>query len=1175
MEDDLNESTNFSLKKFWELESIGITDQQQKKEMSGEENDALQQFHSTISFDGERYEVGLPWKRDHPELASNYQQALRRMLKVERALHEDERKEEMYKEAMQQYFKDGHAREITEEDQKIHPVYYLPHHPIIREDKTTTKCRVVFDASARNQQGMSLNDCLLPGPALQPNLVSILIRFRLHRIAIMADLRKMFLQIKLASKDQNCHRFIWRERPDEDPKVYCMTRVTFGVVSSPFQAIATVQHHATVNKDKFPKAAKEIKENMYVDDLLSGEQDINKTYVLYKDLYALMKKGGFELVKWYTNSKEMLDLIEPEIRGPTTLVPISREEESLKALGVFWNTKDDTFLFNQGEKLSQAQDEGTKRSLISLASKLFDPLGFIGPFTIRAKIMFQQLWSKGIQWDESLDEEINIEWQKWKEELKSLKELEVPRCFYAELDKVTEVQLHGFCDASTKAYGAAVYIRCKDNKDSTRTHLVMAKSKVAPTKRISLPRLELLAAYILAKLMKFVLDSLTINVQDMICWSDSQVVLAWISQSSQKWKVFVANRVQEIQEIIPPEQWQYCPGQSNPADLLTRGESLSSLIHNKTWWSGPEWLAESRKKWPTEKNSVPSLEDLRVPQRNMLLSEAKKMATTMTSTESFQLEDRFETWQKLVRVTAWILKWLRLHGRPKLGYLSADEIKDAEHTLIKRVQKNAFPDEMKELEEGKQVPKTSRIVKLDPKINRDLLVVGGRLQFALIPEEAKHQVILPQKNTLTEKLVLHIHCKANHAGPETTLGIIRQRFWPLQGRREVKRILRKCLICKHWRTIPTQQKMAPLPLERVQIVPPFTNIGLDFTGPLYLKVKGETTLAKAYICIFVCEDTRAVHLELTNNMSTEEFLQAYKRMVSRRGVPKVIRSDNQTTFHKAARVFKISKQKSKLANINPKEVANRLANDNVTWKFITERASHRAGHWERVCRQIKEPLRRVLGKALLTYTEMYTVLTSIEATINSRPLTFIGDDIRDGRVITPALLAIGRDLGSVPDIQLREVPLDERYYYQQQLQNHFWDRWMREYLPSLTVRKKWTQEMTPLKENDVVLITDDNVTRGQWRLGKVVQTFPGTDGLIRTARIQTKRGLVNRPVQRLHLLEEYKVSQCPSSAVQVPQHSRTKSNPNKRRNGSSPLKGEDVPARSKFGRPIKRPSRYK
>jgi hypothetical protein len=209
--------------------------------------------------------------------------------------------------------------------------------------------------------------------------------------------------------------------------------------------------------------------------------------------------------------------------------------------------------------------------------------------------------------------------------------------------------------------------------------------------------------------------------------------------------------------------------------------------------------------------------------------------------------------------------------------------------------------------------------------------------------------------------------------------------------------------------------MAPLPLERVHIVPPFTNVGLDFTGPLYLKVKGKSELCKAYICIFVCEDTRAVHLELTNNMTTEEFLQAYRRMVNRRGMPKVMRSDNQSTFHKAAKVFKISKQKTKLSNIDYRKVESKLANERVTWKFITERASHRGGRWERVCRQIKEPLRRVLGKALLTYTEMYTVLTDIESTINFRPLTYIGDDIIDGKIITPALLAIGRDLNQVPD----------------------------------------------------------------------------------------------------------------------------------------------------------------
>ena len=246
-------------------------------------------------------------------------------------------------------------------------------------------------------------------------------------------------------------------------------------------------------------------------------------------------------------------------------------------------------------------------------------------------------------------------------------------------------------------------------------------------------------------------------------------------------------------------------------------------------------------------------------------------------------------------------------------------------------------------------------------------------------------------------------------------------------------------------------------------------------------------------------------------------------MANRRGMARVIHSDNQTTFHKAAKVFKAYTQRMQLMKIDPNVVEDKLTNQGVSWKFITERASHRGGHWERVCPQLKESLRKVLGKAFLNYTEMMTVLTDIEAIINSRPLTYVGDDIRDGRFITPALLAVGRDLGNLPDIPPKkaEVSLSERFRYQQRLQSHFWSRWLREYLPSLTVRQKWTKEEIPLKQSDVVLISEDNIPRGKWKVGKIVDAFPGKDGRIRTVRVHTKKGMINRPVQKLHLLEEY------------------------------------------------------
>ena len=247
------------------------------------------------------------------------------------------------------------------------------------------------------------------------------------------------------------------------------------------------------------------------------------------------------------------------------------------------------------------------------------------------------------------------------------------------------------------------------------------------------------------------------------------------------------------------------------------------------------------------------------------------------------------------------------------------------------------------------------------------------------------------------------------------------------------------------------------------------------------------------MCIFICEDTRAVHLELLNSMTTEDFLQAFRRMANRRGMAKVIHSDNQTTFHKAAKVFKASSQRMRLMKIDPTVVEDKLANQSVSWKFITERASQVTGREsaDNSKEPLKEPLRKVLGKAFLNYTEMMTGLTDTEAIINSRPLSYVGDDTRAGRIITRALLAIGRDLESPPDAPPRkaEVSLSERFRYQQRLQSHFWSRWLREYLPGLTVRQRWTKEEIPLKQNDVVLISEDNIPRGKWKLGKIVDIF--------------------------------------------------------------------------------------
>ncbi|XP_028408802.1 uncharacterized protein LOC114531378 [Dendronephthya gigantea] len=1102
------------LKRFWSLDALGIVDEIKDSLVTSEEKYAMDQFESNLQYDGERYTVGLPWMRNPPPLVNNYHQAFQRLISVEKRLKRNPKKTESYRNAMNQYLTDGHARETDQEDEKNEKARYLPQHAVFREDKASTKCRIVFDASSKTSDGVSLNSCLLKGPKLQLDLVHVLIRFRSHRIAMMADIKKMFLQICLLKKEQNSHRFLWRDLTmDDPPKEYCMTQVTFGNTSSPFVSIATVQKHAKDNHDTFPTASEEIQDNMYVDDLLSGSDDDEAAIKLQSECSKLMEKGGFVLTKWASNSATVMENIPEKDRATSTVISSKQSEHDekmsdlLKALGVAWNTRKDIFLFEAGEKLVSLEDSMTKRSLISLYARLFDPMGLIAPFLMRPKVLFQELWLR--------ERDIN------------------------------KIELHGFGDASEKAYGAAIYLCAEDKVGKRISNLIMAKSRVAPTRRITLPRLELLAAYLTAKLTSYVIEALKTPVQEVYAWSDSQIVLNWIRQPCSKWKVFVANRVQEIQQKVDPSKWHHCPGDQNPADLLTRGISANQLANSTIWWNGPPWLLQSVDRWPK-----------RVSFENLIkecLIEARKQSTVACHFGAKapcypDMADKYESWQRLLRITSWILKWLHSHGIRKTGQLSAQEIKNAELCWLKIIQKNVFHHEYNNLSKGTVLDSASSILKLDPIFDweKELMRVGGRLEFADIPYEAKHQIIIPKKDKLVEKLILHLHIKASHPGPETTLAILRQRFWIIGGRREVKRILKKCLVCQHWKTQPCQQKMA----ERVHVTHPFTNVGLDFMGPLYLKVKDKekpSQTHKAYVCIFVCEDTRAVHLELTNNMTTEEFLQAFRRM------------------------------KIKLSGFDPKGAQDRLANEGVVWKFITERASHRGGHWERVCRQIKEPLRKVLRKSFLTYTEMMTILTDIEAIINSRPLTYIGDNINDGVVLTPALLVLNRNLGEIPEhsSQNLKVSLSQRYRYLQRLQHHFWSRWLKKYLPRLTTRQKWLREISPLKPNDVVLVSDDGLPRGKWILGKIENTFPGRDGIIRTATIRTRTGKINRPIQKLHLLEEYRES-IPSQQLPCVREETRKEEDRPRsvqeENVSSPLVGEDVGAqqrKSKYGRIIK------
>ena len=508
------DSSGDQLKRFSELDAIGIVNHQEHQR-TVEEEDAVNQFNSSCRFDGERYEVGLSWKENRPPIVDNYGQGYQRLVSTERRLAKNSEKARMYCETVRKYIQDGHARPIDEEDHKAAKTRYLPHHGVFREDRATTKCRVVFDSSAITHDGQSLNSCLLKGPKLQPDLGHVLIRFRCHRIGIMADIKKMFLQIKLRRQDQNSHRFLWRNpHTHRSPEVYCMTRMTFGDNPSPFLSIATVQKHGKDHERDHPTAAKEVSENMYVDDILTGAPKDESAVNLRDELCNLYSKGGFQLTKWTSNSGKIMETTPLRDRAPT-LVPTTEPEkmsDSLKVLGTSWNTKDDILMFTNASSILTEKDPKTNRRLISLYSRVFDPMGLLTPFLLIPKLLFQELWARGLDWDQPLDSDIENPWETWKQELANIDQIKVPRWLLQNLSSVDKVELHGFGNARERAYGSAIYICVEDKVGNRISSLVMAKSRVASVKRVSLPRLELLAVYITAKLLDYVIQALRIVV---------------------------------------------------------------------------------------------------------------------------------------------------------------------------------------------------------------------------------------------------------------------------------------------------------------------------------------------------------------------------------------------------------------------------------------------------------------------------------------------------------------------------------------------------------------------------------------------------------------------------------------------------------------------------------------
>lgn len=1102
-------SVNELLRKFWELEADEVRD----KILSPDDQRCEEIFESTTTRDESgRYVVRLPFKDEKPECRLGHFRsiALKRFELLEKKLSRNPVLKSEYSRVINEYIEMQHMEPVPEADRNEESVY-LPHHAVVREDKITTKVRVVFDASCKGLNGKSLNDDLLIGPRLQPDLRHLLLKWRENRICFVADVIKMYRQVKVAQEDSDFQRLLWRENPKDKVKDYRLLRVTFGVSAAPYLAVKSLQQTSKDYGNKYPLAADRIVRDFYIDDYMSGCETEREAIEIYHQTKDILRKGGFELQKWASNSRVVMEEFKKTEETTRKDNLELKSDDIIKILGLSWNINNDTFEYTVN--LPPQIHPITKRVILSDISRLFDPLGWISPVVIQAKIFMQKLWLEGLQWDTEVPGDLLMEWTTFRAKLPMLNKFEISR--WMQVSNRSAREIHGFCDASNKAYAAVVYLRVVNQQGDVSVNLITSRTKVAPTSPVSIPRLELLGAQLLANLLKEISNVMNIPKSELHAWTDSTVVLAWLRGHPCRWKTFVANRVTEILSILDNEQWSHVESAQNPADCASRGLSPEDFLGHRLWLHGPDWLRRQSYDIPLDLHVTTNLE-------------IKPIKTHFTVSDSNLDEHpvwtKFSSLSKLKRVIALCLKFKRLtlHKESNLPrHLTVTDLNQSLMLCLKLCQNSAFSDDMDNLRKVGSVPPRSRLSSLCPFLDSNgIMRVRGRIQQSDETYNVKHPIILPSDHHIAKLIVVEAHENTLHGGPQLTLNYLRSKYWIVNAKGLIRNLLRKCIKCIRYGASNPHPLMGELPSSRVTISRPFSRSGVDYAGPINVRLsKGRGCRCyKGYICLFICMVTRAIHLEAVSDLTTEGFLAAFKRFVARRGHCHEIWSDNGTNFVGASKVLQ-NLFKGENSSVMD-EVQRALVSKGIEWHFIPPHAPNFGGLWEAGVRSTKFHLRRILDGATLTFEELSTVLAQVEACLNSRPMYRLPSNIEDSDPLTPGHFLVGEPLVVAPDhcYEDQTVGVLRRWQLTQKLVQQFWRKWSQEYLTTLNQRYKWARVRPEPRVGDVVLVKEDGLPPCRWLFGLIEEKHPGPDNITRVVTLRCKESKIKRPVSKLCIL---------------------------------------------------------
>ncbi|XP_075162264.1 uncharacterized protein LOC142234937 [Haematobia irritans] len=1094
------------LELFWNLENH---EPSRKSILSLEELECEKFFHETTRRcpQTNKFIVRLPFKSTSPVLGQSRQRAQRRLFHLESRLDRDNEIKNEYHRFMKEYMELNHMCVSKQND----VLYHIPHHCVVKPDSSTTRLRVVFDASCATTNGKSLNDLLLVGPTLQDNIFTILTRFRYHKFVLVADIAKMYRQVLVDESDQKWQSILWREHTSKQVETYNLKTVTYGTSCAPYLAVKCLQQTGKEGLERYPLGAKAVLRDFYVDNLMTGADTVEELKIIMKEVIEVLKCGGFPLRKFASNKESVLSDIHPSEREEIVEVEYMHY---IKTLGLKWSPTDDVFSFSYSN--SECSNT-TKRSILAQMASFFDPIGFVNPIISRCKILMQELWRLKIHWDESVPHDIFSEWSHIRKELALVSRLLIPR--YVTFNENTCV--HVFVDASKRAYGACIYAVTTTN--TIESKLLCAKSKVAPIKDTSLPRLELCAALLGSELLHSIKPSFPNAPHKIFCWSDSTITLAWISNEPSRWQSLISNRVEKIQRLTHDCIWQHVPSNLNPADLLSRGTNVNNE-NKEFWFQGPEFLKHQQTNWPKQHHMSTELDT--VQDVTSLMSSAVEDIIS-----SHKYVNRYE---KLLRIFAYVNRFLNSTKNKQStdGAINVNEMNSSLSLICRIIQMVSFSHEINLLCNKRPLHSHSKLIQLSPFLYNGLLLVGGRLKNSSLPFNAKHPILLPGHHPFVRTIINYFHVRNLHAGAQSLHNILRDQFWIINGRNVIRQVIHQCVLCFRCRPTTEYQVMGSLPSDRVERSFPFLICGVDYCGPFSLtsRLRGRP-LSKVYLAVFICFSVKAVHLELVPELTTQSFISALKRFIARRGHCSTIYSDNATNFIGANRELR-EMLKSFMSDDHYKMVNEACGEAGITWRFIPPRSPHFGGLWESAVKQAKHYIRRTIGNHILSHDEMHTVCCQSEAIINSRPLTPLSSDPNDLRPLTPAHFLIGRPLTTLAEpsvVQVNPASL-KRYQMVQWIQQQFWDRWRNEYLKTLQQKTKWSTTMINLQVNDLVLLKEENVPPLKWPLARVISCSPGDDGYVRVVTVKTADGTFKRSITKLCKLP-ISIFHCPTGLL--------------------------------------------